>query len=86
MEANPFSHIRKELTLNGKTYHYFSLKDLQDPRFEHLPYSIRVLLESGIRNCDEFSVKKQDIETILNWKESSKLSLEIPFMPARVIL
>ena len=86
MEANPFSHIKKELSINGKTYHYYSLNDLKDDRFESLPYSIRVLLESGIRNCDEFSVKKQDIETILNWAESSKLNVEIPFMPARVIL
>lgn len=86
MESNPFDVIRKELTLDGKTYHYYSLKDLQDSRFDNLPYSIRVLLESGVRNCDEFSVKKQDIETILNWQESSQLQLEIPFMPARVIL
>jgi aconitate hydratase len=45
-----------------------------------------VLLESAVRNCDEFSVKKQDIETILSWKETSEKGLEIPFKPARVIL
>lgn len=53
---------------------------------ESLPYSIRVLLESAVRNCDDFSVKEQDIETILNWKESSQNDAEIPFRPARVIL
>lgn len=84
--SNPFDVIKKELSVGGKTYHYYSLNDLQDPRFDDLPYSIRVLLESGVRNCDEFSVKKQDIETILNWQESSQQQLEIPFMPARVIL
>jgi len=51
-----------------------------------LPYSIRVLLESAIRNCDDFSVKENDIETILNWKKSSQEDAEIPFRPARVIL
>ena len=51
-----------------------------------LPYSIRVLLESAVRNCDDFSVKEQDIETILNWKQSSEQDAEIPFRPARVIL
>ena len=51
-----------------------------------LPYSIRILLESAVRNCDDFSVKEQDIETILNWKQSSQNDAEIPFRPARVIL
>lgn len=51
-----------------------------------LPYSIRVLLESNVRNCDDFAVKEQDIETILNWAESSQQAAEIPFRPARVIL
>jgi len=51
-----------------------------------LPYSIRVLLESAIRNCDDFSVKEKDVETILNWKQTSELDAEIPFRPARVVL
>lgn len=51
-----------------------------------LPYSIRVLLESAVRNCDDFSVKEQDIETILNWAQTSQNDAEIPFRPARVIL
>jgi aconitate hydratase len=44
------------------------------------------LLESAIRNCDEFSVKKADIETILDWEKNASQMVEIPFMPARVIL
>ena len=51
-----------------------------------MPYSIRVLLESALRNCDEFSVKKTDVEKILNWKETQKNDVEIPFKPARVLL
>lgn len=52
---------------------------------ESLPYSIRVLLESAIRNCDEFEVTKADVENVLNWKENVG-KLEIPFKPARVLL
>jgi len=59
---------------------------LGDARLAKLPYSIRVLLESSIRNCDEFKVKKSDVETIMNWQTTSHQSVEIPFMPARVIL
>lgn len=82
-QANPFAHTKVELQ-GGKKL--FSLKKLGDARVDTLPYSIRVLLESALRNCDEFNVKSSDIETILNWKETSELGQEIPFKPARVIL
>lgn len=60
MEAsNPFSQVKKELNVNGKTYNYFSLPALSDDRVKTLPYSIRVLLESALRNCDEFNVKSK---------------------------
>lgn len=51
-----------------------------------LPFSIRVLLESAIRNCDGFQVKSKDVENILDWENNQKQNVEIPFMPARVIL
>ena len=47
---------------------------------------MRVLLESAVRNCDNFSVNEQDVENILNWKSTSTKDVEIPFKPARVIL
>ncbi len=51
-----------------------------------MPYSIRVLLESAVRNCDEFEVKKQDVLNILDWEKQAQKQIEIPFKPARVIL
>jgi len=59
---------------------------LNDPRVEKLPFSIRVLLECALRNCDDFNVKKTDVEKILNWSVTSNQDVEIPFKPARVIL
>ena len=53
---------------------------------DQLPYSIRVLLEAGVRNCDGFQVKQSDVESILNWKDTHQKKVEIPFKPARVIL
>ncbi|CDW88502.1 aconitate hydratase 1 family protein [Stylonychia lemnae] len=85
-KANPFESVVKELEVDGQTYKYFSLLALNDERVQKLPFSIRVLLESALRNCDEFNVKSSDIETILNWTESSEKDLEIPFKPARVLL
>lgn len=87
MEAtNPFNHTLEDLKVGDNSFKFYNLSKLGDARLEKLPYSIRVLLESAVRNCDEFSVKKQDIETILSWKETSEKGLEIPFKPARVIL
>ena len=53
---------------------------------DRLPYSIRILLESAIRNCDNFQVKKEDVEKIIDWENSSPKQVEIPFKPARVLL
>jgi aconitate hydratase len=86
MENNPFESVKKELTVGDQSYHYYSLPELNDARIEKLPYSIRVLLESAIRNCDEFNVTKADVEKILDWKINRTKQVEIPFKPARVIL
>ena len=53
---------------------------------DSLPYSIRVLLESAVRNCDEFNVQSSDVEKILDWVKNSQADTDIPFKPARVIL
>uniref|UniRef100_A0A8C0LAU5 Iron responsive element binding protein 2 n=1 Tax=Canis lupus dingo TaxID=286419 RepID=A0A8C0LAU5_CANLU len=50
-----------------------------------LPYSIRVLLEAAVRNCDGFLMKKEDVMNILDWK-TKQSSVEVPFFPARVLL
>ena len=53
---------------------------------EKLPFSIRVLLESAVRNCDDFYVLKSDVEKILDWEVNQSQNVEIPFKPSRVIL
>lgn len=53
---------------------------------DKLPYSIRILLESAIRNCDGFQVTKEDVEKIIDWENSAPKQVEIPFKPARVLL
>lgn len=84
--TNPYAATRRDLTVDGHTYHYYSLADLNDSRIAKLPFSIRILLESAIRNCDGFQVEKHHVETILDWEKTSREDLEIPFKPARVLL
>lgn len=84
-QKNPFLKLVKEISLS-QNYKYFSLPALSDTRIKDLPFSIRILLESAIRNCDEFSIKSSDIENILNWQVLSQKDVEIPFKPSRVVL
>ncbi|GMI63755.1 aconitase 3 [Hibiscus trionum] len=65
---------------------FYSLPALNDPRIDRLPYSIRILLESAIRNCDNFQVTKDDVEKIIDWENTAPKQVEIPFKPARVLL
>ncbi|CBZ54193.1 Iron regulatory protein-like protein, related [Neospora caninum Liverpool] len=83
-KANPYAFAAK--TLEGTQKTYYDLGALQDDRLKTLPFSIRVLLESAVRNCDGFSIKPEDVQTILDWQKSSQAQKEIPFMPARVLL
>jgi hypothetical protein len=53
---------------------------------DKLPYSIRILLESAIRNCDNFQVTTNDVEKIIDWENTAPKLAEIPFKPARVLL
>ena len=85
-KPNPFNSVLKTLEVSGNKGGMYSLAALNDSRLEHLPYSIRVLLESAVRNCDNFSVTEADVEKILNWEKTSLDQVEVPFKPARVLL
>ncbi|CAI5950883.1 unnamed protein product [Closterium sp. NIES-64] len=85
---NPFKNIVTDLpSADGGSYgKYYSLPALNDPRVDRLPYSIRILLESALRNCDNFQVLPADVEKILDWEKTAPQQVEIPFKPARVLL
>uniref|UniRef100_A0A8D3DBJ4 Cytoplasmic aconitate hydratase n=1 Tax=Scophthalmus maximus TaxID=52904 RepID=A0A8D3DBJ4_SCOMX len=83
---NPFQHVVEPLDPEDPKQQFFNLFKLGDSRYDRLPFSIRVLLESAVRNCDEFLVKSSDVESILNWKQTQAQTVEVPFRPARVIL
>ena len=64
--------ILSELTINKKKYKYYDLKKLSKsyPSILNLPFSIRILLENVIRNYDNFSITKEHINIILDWKNT----------------
>jgi len=51
-----------------------------------LPFSIKVMLESVLRECDGFLVTKEDVERLANYNPKAPAKEEIPFKPARVLL
>lgn len=59
-QNHPFANtLVSDFTVGDRTFQYYSLPALNDERYARLPYSIRVLLESAVRNCDNFNVKRK---------------------------
>ncbi len=88
MKKNPFGSVSVLETKAGAVT-FYRLDALAGEGFgalDRLPYSIRVLLESVLRNVDDFSVTLDDVERVARWTETHKNPLEIPFKPARVLL
>lgn len=78
----------KELKINNKDYKYFSLMSLEEEGYEisKLPYSIKVLLENVLRQCDGRGIIEEHIKTLANWTKVVDNEAEVPFKPARVLL
>src|ERR1700685_2707441 len=80
--------VVKKLKINSSQFTIYSLPQLAKSRgldISKLPFSIRILLESALRNFDNYQVTQKDIDTIVSWKPNEKKD-EIAFKPGRVIL
>ena len=55
------------------------------PKVNHLPFSIRILLENALRNYDGFSITEEHIENLINWNPKGS-DASVPFKPARVLM
>lgn len=78
---------KQTINVDQKTYTFFNLNALPESfNVGRLPYSMKILLENLLRTENDDTVKKKDIEAILNWQPKAKPEHEIAFTPARVIL
>ena len=84
---NLSDEIKSRLTTPMGELTFFSLSKLEKLGYpvSHLPFSIRILLENALRNYDGFGIKKENIETLLNWKPGPSKN-DIPYKPARVLM
>ena len=55
-------------------------------KISRLPVSIRIVLESVLRNCDGKKARRKDVETLANWNAKKPANEEIPFVVARIVL
>lgn len=71
-----------DLNVAGKDYDYYRIADL--PGVDHLPYSLKVLVENLVRNIDGANITDEHVKALLNWAWWP--SHEIQFTPSRVIM
>src|SRR6201994_4124778 len=74
---------------SGKQGSLYSLPALEKSGvgpISRLPVSIRIVLESVLRNCDGKRVSEKDVKTLANWSAKSPANEEIPFVVARIVL
>ncbi|MGH9754795.1 MAG: aconitate hydratase [Blastocatellia bacterium] len=89
MPHNLFNTLQEFDLGNGKKGRFHSLPELEKQGagpVSKLPLSLRIVLESVLRNCDGQKVKEDDVRALANWKPNAERSAEIPFIVARIVL
>ncbi len=82
------STLKSFKTASGKTGKFYSLPELakQFPSLSRLPVSLRLVLESVLRNCDGKKVMPEHVAQLATWQPGAARTDEIPFVVARVVL
>ncbi len=86
--SDPFKALRP-FTAGGKSGSIYSLPALEQAglgKISRLPVSIRLVLESVLRNCDGIAVTENDVRTLAHWNAAKPVDTEIPFVVARIVL
>ena len=89
MASDPFKTLRSFRLPDGKTGRLHSLPALEQAglgRVSRLPVSIRIVLESVLRNCDGVKVGEAHVRQLAAWQPNAPRTAEIPFIVARVVL
>src|SRR6266699_3162729 len=86
---NPFDTLETFDLGNGQQGKLYSLPKLEKAGVgpvSRLPVSLRLVLESVLRNCDGKRVSEQNVRALANWKPKAPRTEEIPFVVARIVL
>src|SRR2546421_6530481 len=87
MDNMPSPYL-KEFRAGGKSARLASLPAARDksPAVARLPVSLRIVLESLLRNLDGKRVREEDVETLARWQPKAERTDELPFVVSRVLL
>ena len=86
---NPLNTLRKFASTSGAAEGYiYSLKALKDSGFDtsRLPVSIKIVLESVLRNCDGKRASEDDVKKLAGWSAAEPGDYEVPFVVSRIVL
>src|ERR1051326_941395 len=86
---NLFDSLREFDLGDGQKGRFFCLSQLERAGIgpvSRLPLSIRLVLESVLRNCDGKLVSEKNVRALANWKPNAPRTEEIPFVVARIVL
>src|SRR5947209_11907753 len=89
MPHNLFNSLQAFNPTKGREGRFYSLPQLEKEgvgQVSRLPVSIRIVLESVLRNFDGKKIREQEVRTLANWKANAERTEEIPFTVARVLL
>src|SRR5687768_15000661 len=89
MHENPFQSLTTFTTGSGRSGRLHSLLELEKRgvgKISRLPVSIRIVLESLLRNLDGKTVEEDDVVALARWEPQGKRVEEIPFIVARIVL
>src|SRR5215813_5841368 len=89
MKHNLFGSLQQLKTVSGGSGKFYSLPALEKAglgKISRLPVSIRIVLESVLRNCDGKKVTEEHVRQLANWSPSAGRVDEIPFVVARIVL
>src|SRR6202162_6327724 len=89
MGHNLRGSLQQSRTAGGKTGQFYSLPALEKAgigRISRLPVSIRIVLESVLRNCDGKKITEEHVRQLANWDANAPRTDEIPFVVARILL
>jgi aconitate hydratase len=89
MSHNLFNSFQSFTDGTGQSANYYSLPQLEKEgiaAISKLPVSIRIVLESVLRNYDGLKISEGDVRILANWKANETRTAEIPFVVARVVL
>ena len=89
MAKSNLHNSRTSFSLNGKEYNYYRLAALEEAgiaKVSRLPYSIKVLLESVLRQYDGYVIKEDHVNQLAKWGKDANTEAEVPFKPSRVVL